>query len=85
MVEKISVNIKVVSLNVEHNFLIPSEMNVGDAIALVLQTLFEEYSGIVKLPPEKASLMQASTGKLLNKACSLDQLGIIQGENLLLI
>ena len=43
LIEKLSVNIKVVGLNVEHNFLIPKDMCVSDAVDLVVKSLCDEY------------------------------------------
>ncbi len=86
MVEKISINVKVVSLNIEHNFLVPCDMNVSDATALIAQTILEEYPGVKKSMSSKGySLMQVSSGKLLNARCSFKQFEIIQGEKFLLI
>lgn len=85
MVEKLSVNIKIPSLNVEHNFLIPMDMCVGEALSLIEKTLLEEYPGIKKNGMASKALMQSTTGKILANACSLRQLGIIQGEKLVLI
>lgn len=84
LVEKISVNIKIVSLNVEHNFLIPRDMSVLDATELAVRTLREEYPG-VKDSALGYMLLHASSGKVLTNGCSLKQLGIVQGEKLLLI
>ena len=85
MVEKISVSVKVISLNVEHNFLIPKEMSVSDATALIISALQEEYPGVRTNTACGNMLMQISSGKVLNQSCSFKQLGIIQGEKLLLI
>ena len=85
MVEKVSVNVKVISLNVEHNFLIPKEMSVNDATALIVAALQEEYPGVRHNVSYGSMLMQMSSGKVLNQSCSLKQLGVIQGEKLLLI
>ena len=86
MVEKISLNVKIISLNIEHNFLVPYDMCVGDATALIAQAIAEEYPGIKKAMNGKGySLMQASSGKLLNAGCSFKQFEIIQGEKFLLI
>ena len=85
LVDKISVNIKLIGLNVEHNFLIPSEMSVADATDLVVQALCEEYPGVKNSTSGRHALMQASSGKVLNQACSLKQLGIVQGEKMILI
>lgn len=85
MAEKVSVNVKVVSLHKEHNFLIPWEMSVGDATQLIVKTLKEEYPGVAANAMSGHMLMQVSTGKTLPQAFSFKQLGVIQGEKLLLI
>ena len=85
LVDKISVNIKIIGLNVEHNFLIPNEMCVADATGLIVQALCEEYSGVKNSMSNKRMLMQASSGKVLNQAYSLKQLGVVQGEKMILI
>ena len=85
LVDKISVNIKIIGLNVEHNFLIPSEMCVADATDLIVQALCEEYPGVKNSVSNGHTLMQASSGKVLNQGCSLKQLGIVQGEKMILI
>ena len=46
MVEKISVHVRIIALNVEHNYLIPQHMSVAEAAKLIQQTLLEEYPGI---------------------------------------
>ena len=85
MVEKISINVKILSFNMERNFLVPYDMSVGDAIALIACTLKEEYRGAHVNRLSEYNLMQLLTGKILNKTCSFKQLGIVQGENFLLI
>ena len=85
MVEKVSINVKVVSLHTEHNFLIPWEMGVKDATQLIVQTLQEEYPSVKHSATDVHLLMQLSSGKILDAGCSFKQLGIIQGESLLLI
>lgn len=85
MVEKISVNIEIVGLNVEHNFLIPQEMCVADGVELIVKVLCEEYPGVKSTSLSGHALMQVSSGKMLNQSCSFKQLGIVQGERLILI
>lgn len=85
LVDKISVNVKIVGLNVEHNFLIPSEMCVADATDLIVQALCEEYPGVKNSLSNGYALIQASSCKVLHQACSLKQLGIVQGEKMILI
>ena len=85
MVDKISVNVKIIGLNVEHNFLVPNEMSVADATALIVQALCEEYAGVKNALSSKHMLMQASSGKVLNPSNSLKQLGVVPGEKMILI
>lgn len=85
LVEKISVNIKVIGLNVEHNFLIPQDMSVFDAVELIVKALCEEYPNVKNTSSTGHALMQVSSGKVLQHSCSFKQLGIVQGERLILI
>ena len=85
MVEKISVNIKILSLNTEHNFLIPMDMNVREITSLIIQILRDEDPGVGVNNVTEYRLLQVLTGKILNSSCSLKQLGIVQGEKLVLI
>lgn len=85
MVEKISLNVFVTPLNTEHNFLIPADMNVATATALVVKAVCDEYPQIGTASAESNMLVQASTGRVLNKANSLRQLGIVPGEKLILL
>lgn len=85
MVEKVSVNVKILSLNAEHSFLIPWDMRAEDAVMLIVELLRDEYPGIGWELFRRNCLMQQSSGKLLNNACSLKQQGIVHGERLLLI
>ena len=82
MVEKLSVHIRVVALNVEHNYLIPQQMSVMEAAELIQKTLLEEYPGIKPESGIKGNLIQQSTGLMLDPGCSFRQLGIHQGEKL---
>lgn len=85
LVDKISINIKVVGLNVDHNFLIPREMSVHDAVDLIVKALCEEYPEVNNNMLDGHSLMQISSGRMLNQSCSFKQLGIVQGERMILI
>lgn len=85
MVEKISINVKVLALNVEHNFLIPFEMSVNTAKTLVIKLLQEEYRGIPQIFEGNRYFVQVNSGKVLTEDCSFRQLDIAQGETLLLM
>lgn len=85
MVEKLSINVEIVTLNVEHNFLIPANMSVETATSLIVKAVEEEYPGVKHSVTHPNLLVQASTGKLLNTKCSFKQLGIVQGEKIILM
>ena len=85
MVEKLSLNVQIVPLNVEHNFLVPSEMSIENAIVLISKTILDEYPGVKYASTVNSLLIQASSGKVLNAKCSFRQLGIIQGEKIILM
>ena len=85
MVEKLSLNVEVISFNVEHNFLVPLDMSVDAATSLIIKMLLDEYPGIKHSANRPNMLIQASSGKVLDAKCSFKQLGIIQGEKLILI
>lgn len=75
----------VTPLNVEHNFLVPAEMNVNAATALIVKAIHDEYPQVSVGAAESNRLIQASTGKALNRGCSFKQLGIAPGEKILLM
>ena len=85
MVEKLSLNVEIVPLNIEHNFLIPSDMSVENATSLIVKTILDEYPGVKHSPSVTHLLVQASTGKILSSKFSFRQLGIIQGEKIILM
>ena len=84
MASKVSVNVWVPGLNTSENFLVPSDMSVSDVTAMVVKILTDEYPQAVQ--ERKAHmLLQRSSGKALNIHCSLKQLQIINGEELILM
>ena len=85
MVEKLSLNVQIVPLNLEHNFLIPLDMSVENATSLITKTILDEYPGVKYNSLSKNLLIQASSGKVLTSNYSFKQLGIIQGEKIILI
>lgn len=85
MVETLSLNVSIPSINVEHNFIVPVDMSVEIAVGLMLQTLSEEYPGVHKSPIKGNNLIQRKTGKLLTSGCSFKQLCVMQGEDLVLV
>ena len=85
MVETLSLNVSIPSINVEHNFIVPVDMSVEIAVSLMLQTLSEEYPGVHKSSLNGNNLIQKKSGKLLASGCSFKQLCIMQGDDLVLV
>ena len=79
MSEKMSVNVEIPGINMTHNFLVPNDMNIAKVTDLILKILEAEYQGVKYSKSENHVLIQNST------KCSLSQLGIIDGERLILV
>ena len=84
MVETLSLNVSIPSINVTHNFIVPTDMSVETAINLMMQTLSEEYPGVHRSMLKGNALIQKKSGKVLADGCSFKQLRMMQGEDLLL-
>lgn len=85
MSEKMSINVEVLGLNVSHNYLVPNDMNIFKMTNLIQKTLEEEYVGAESGRMSNHLFIQASSGKALTSNCSLSQLGISNGEKLILL
>ncbi len=85
MNEKISINVLLPGMNLSHHFLVPGDMILRDVLKLVLQLLMEEYPGVDGLNRSGASLLQASTGLILDNTSSLNKMKLIEGEPLILL
>lgn len=85
MSEKMSINVEVLGLNVSHNYLVPNDMNISKMTNLIQKTIEDEYAGVESGKMINHLLVQASTGKALTSNCSLSQLGISNGEKLILL
>lgn len=85
MSEKMSINIEVLGLNVSHNYMVPNDMNISKMTNLIKKTLKDEYTVGESDGMVNHMLIQASTGKVLTSNCSLSQLGIANGEKIILL
>ncbi len=85
MSEKMSINVEVLGINITHNFMVPNDMNVSKMTSLILKTLSEEYPGAECNKIGTHFLVQESSGKILTQNCGLSQLGIVNGEKMILI
>lgn len=70
-------------LNLEHDFLLPDGMAVKQMVLLILRILHEEYPGLCKESTE-VNLFRANTGELLKETLTPRQLGIQNGDKLVL-
>lgn len=85
MSEKMSINVEVPGINTTHNFMVPADMNISKIIGLIIKTLEDEYPGTQCSKMAKHFLIQSSTGKVLTDNCGLNQLGVVNGEKLILV
>lgn len=85
MSEKMSINVEILGLNLSHNYLVPNDMNIMKITNLIQKTLEEEYVGVAGSKMNSHFLVQAASGKILPSDCNLPQLGIINGEKLILM
>ncbi len=85
MSEKMSVNIEVLGLNTTHNYMVPNDMSIAKIISLVLQTLKEEYPEAQCNEVGSHLLVRSGTGQALLQNSGLKQLGIVNGETLILL
>jgi hypothetical protein len=84
MSEKLSINVKVVGLNVTHNFIVPDDMNSAKMLQLMAKTIQEEYPG-ASFDKERSHFLMHESGKVINSGCSLKQSGVVNGEKFILI
>lgn len=85
MVHTINISVFSPGTNNLYDFSIPSNMCVRNAVNLIVKILSEEFIGIEDNGRLKHSLLKASTGEMLNETLSLSQLGVSNGEKLILI
>lgn len=83
IVEKISVSIRIPALDVTHDFIIPSTMVMKDVKQLVMDIICSEY-GVNKQAGDVVFVDKAD-GKALRMDASLEQMGIGDGANLILL
>lgn len=85
MSEKISINIEVPGIHAAHNFLVPDDMNVSKMTSLIVRILSEEYPGAENHANDCHLLLHGKSGKALDQSGSLRQLGIVNGERMILM
>lgn len=85
MSEKMSINIEVLGINSTLNYIVPDDMSIIKLTDLILKTLKEEYPGVGSTDGEKHILLQLSTGYAMVGDVGLKELGIVNGERLIML
>lgn len=81
--EKISVTVRIPALENSYDFLVPGNMSVKNVQQLMVRILSSEY-GVLENSSD-AMLFDTEDGKALRLECSLTQLGILDGSELILM
>lgn len=79
------IKVKVPGLNVEHEFLVPGDMQIRKVTELLVQLLRGEYPKVQMQPSTKAELLQASSGLALELDSTLNKSGIGDGDTFILL
>jgi len=85
MAKTLSMKVKVPGLSVSHDFLVPADMVVHKVIALIIKILRNEYPGVPHNNSSVPTLLQASSGLALDRNCTLEQIGILDGDTFILL
>ena len=84
MIQKISISVRVPSVQKTHDFVLPENMSIKKVISLMSLTIADEYSSTSK-GSDTLMLIDQKDNTVLNKECSLKQLGIKNGAKLMFI
>ena len=85
MAKTLSMKVKVPGLSVSHDFLVPADMVIQKVIALIIKVLRNEYPGVTHNNSSVPTLLQASSGLALDRNCTLEQIGILDGDTFILL
>lgn len=85
MAKTLSMKVRIPGLSATHDFLVPEDMVVQKAIALILRILRDEYPGVSSHSAAAPTLLQASTGLALDRNCTFGQIGILDGDTFILL
>lgn len=81
--EKIALSVKIPALGGTYDFIVPANMAVKDVQSLMVRILNSEYG--VSDSVSDLVLFDAEDAKALRTECSLSQLGVADGAQLILI
>lgn len=85
MAKTLAVKVKVPGLSVSHDFLVPADMVVYKVITLIIKILRNEYPDVAHNSMSVPTLLQASSGYALDRNCTLEQIGILNGDTFILL
>ncbi len=85
MSEKISLNVEIPGLNVIHNYLVPDNMEISKVTMLILRTLLEEYPESCNSEFQRHYILHSKNGEILRPDLNLNQLGILNGDSVVLM
>lgn len=85
MVKTLSMKVRVPGLGVSHDFLVPADLVIHKVIALIISILRDEYPEAAHNNRAVPMLLQASSGLALDRSCTLEQMGILDGDTFILL
>ena len=83
MTDKLCVNVNIPSVSKSHDFIVPYTMCIEKIISLMAVTISSEYGVLNGF--DKAMLVDTHDNTVLNKSCSMKQMGITSGAKLILL
>lgn len=84
MTDRINISVFFPGVNNSYDFSAPSNMSVKNVVDLMVKIISEEFPGIAN-DRTRHSLIKRENGIMLNETFSLQQLGITDGEKLVMI
>ncbi len=85
MAKTLALKVKVPGLSVSHDFLVPADMVIHKVNALIIKLLQSEYPSAMHHSANTPTLLQASSGLALDRNCTLEQLGVLDGDTFILL
>ena len=82
-IDRISVSVRIPSLDRTQDFIIPENMSVRNVQQLIITILSSEYGVSDRI--NDTMLFSMKDAEALRLECSLEQLGIVDGSRLILI
>lgn len=81
--KKIVIGVWVPAIGRKHDFIVPNTLGIAKIIDLMCMTLKDEYGVCFK--PQQVMLMNQEDQTVLNRDCSMKQLGVQNGSQFILM